>query len=672
MHAASLPPLARNIQQLRTKRGLTLSGLSQRSGVAKSTLSLIESGKGNPTIETIWAIANALETPFGTLVEGIDTIGESSSGAQGTGEKVRFIGRYGTSPEVEVYEMTIGAGHRRSSSAHPPGVYERVMVLSGDMLVGDAAQTVLLRAGQSHFFKADVEHSYAAPNGDATAIVFVEYPGAADGATGYTVVREYPRTQADWDGLRAIVDLAAVEVAQGFTGFFLRLRGRDADRDAIAHHLGLSNASGQRWPLLAFVDQDDRGAWLALLPRIHTSAFRVDAEQSTVSKLPSLALAIRLAAVAEQELVTLQQDAVPILESLASGSSWTLATLASEVALQHGHLMLPSQLGARSQRELRTTRRMADVDFSSRINVDHYDAYELLHPAYARQVVALAQDILALDAQGARGLAIDVGSGPGAALLMLLELLPDLRVHAVEPDSTAFAYLLDNTKGSSRVHCECQDFLELDPPTEPVSFVTSVGSSHHFNTAFMLQKAWRLLTDDGILCVADELLPFFSDRDSRNNALIRHHAACVLASMASVDALRIQHEDTTDARLYRQMRESLVQAVLQATHGQTSAAVKRCRDLYALVKQTLHTKQALSAIGAFVRFYALEIQAMVAGFDYEIERKTYPRRLVAMAQAAGFELVSHRRVYATSGPDEWDGGTHVFAFRKRTASLHGF
>jgi len=671
MDATSLPQLARNIQRLRAKRGLTLSGLAQRSGVAKSTLSLIESGQGNPTIETVWAIAKALETTFGNLIEGSDTIGEFSADAQGGREKVRFIGRYGTSPEIEVYEMTIGAGHCRRSSAHPAGVRERVIVLSGDMLVGDAVQTVLLHAGQNHFFKADVEHTYSALNGGATAIVFIEYPGPADDAMEYTVVREYPCTQADWDGIRAIVDLAAVEVAQGVAGFFLRLRGGDADRDVVTQNLGQSNAPGQRWPLLAFVDQDDQGAWLALIPRMHTSAFRVDTGKSTAHELPSLALASRLATVAEQDLATLPQGAVPVLESLANSSSWALATLASEVAIQHEHLLLPSQLGIRSQRELLTTRKVADDDFSSRINIDHYEAYELLQPAYARQVVALAQEILALDPQGAQGLAIDVGSGPGAALLILLELLPDLRVLALEPDGTAFAYLLDNTRELFRIHCECRDFLDLDPPGEPVSVVTSVSSSHHCNTAFMLQKAWHLLADEGILCVADDLLPFFSDQNSRNNALIRHHAAYVLASMASVDALRIHHEDTTDTRLYRQIREGLVQAFLQATHGQTSAAVKRCRDLYATVNQTLHTKQARSVIGAFVRFYALEIQAMVAGFDYEIERKTYPKRLVSLAHGAGFELLSHRRVYATSGPDEWDGGTHVFAFRKCMASLHG-
>lgn len=669
MDTPTLPPFARNVQQTRAKRGLTLSGLSQRSGVAKSTLSLIESGRGNPTIETVWAIANALETPFGSLVERLDAESDEPAEVQGAGEKVRFIERYGTDPEIEVYEMVISEGHNRSSSPHPPGVRERVVVLHGEMLVGSAPHSVLLRPGQSHAFEADVEHSYSAPKGDATALVLVEYPGYGKGDKGDTLVREYPRTEADWDGLRAIVDRAAIEVAQGFTGLFLQLRGRGAEGEAIAKRIGPGNPPGYRWPLQIFTGHNDRGAWLALFPHINTNAFRDCKTAIRDGMSASLVSAMHLSAVAEQSLIPLAANSQATLESLAAAPTWALAAIASEIALQHGHLILPSRLGERSQRTLQAAPKVGDGDFASRINVDHYDAYELLHPAYARQVVALAQDIWTLDPQSGRGLAIDIGTGPGAALLMLLELLPELHVHAVEPDDTAFAYLLDNIKDQSRVRCEQRDFLALEEPTEAVSVITSVGSSHHFNTAFMLQKARRLLADDGILCIADELLPFFSDRNERNSALIRHHAAYVLGSMACVDALDIHRGDTPDTHLYREMRKELVHAVLQASHGETSAAIKRCRDLYTLANQSLQAKDTATAVGALVRFYALEIQAMVAGFDYEIDCKTYPRRLVSLAQGAGFELIRHRRVYATCGADDWDGGTHVFTFRKCSASL---
>ncbi|BBI52252.1 hypothetical protein HORIV_46730 [Vreelandella olivaria] len=74
-------------------------------------------------------------------------------------------------------------------------------------------------------------------------------------------------------------------------------------------------------------------------------------------------------------------------------------------------------------------------------------------------------------------------------------------------------------------------------------------------------------------------------------------------------------------------------------------------------------------LDAHVRFFRLEMQAMVAGFDYEVERKTYARRFLEMARLNGFELLQHRRVFATSGTDDWQGGTHVFAFRKLRVSL---
>lgn len=136
-----------------------------------------------------------------------------------------------------------------------------------------------------------------------------------------------------------------------------------------------------------------------------------------------------------------------------------------------------------------------------------------------------------------------------------------------------------------------------------------------------------------------------------------------------IDVLDNEGSDSTDLRLYQRIREQLIHAFMLATNNQTDAAVKCCRELFEHANQDIDSRRPSSSIGAFVRFYALEIQAMVAGFDYEIERKTYPKRLTSLAYGAGFELLNHRRIFATTGIDDWDGGTHVFAFRKREVSL---
>src|SRR2546429_1094658 len=65
----AVQPIARNLRRWRMTREMTLSALAQQAGVAKSTVSLIERGQGNPSIDTVWALASALGVPFGSLFE---------------------------------------------------------------------------------------------------------------------------------------------------------------------------------------------------------------------------------------------------------------------------------------------------------------------------------------------------------------------------------------------------------------------------------------------------------------------------------------------------------------------------------------------------------------------------------------------------------------------------
>src|SRR6185369_11849453 len=67
-----VPPLAAIAAALRFEReraGLSLSELARRAGLAKSTLSQLEAGAGNPSVETLWALGVALNVPFSQLVE---------------------------------------------------------------------------------------------------------------------------------------------------------------------------------------------------------------------------------------------------------------------------------------------------------------------------------------------------------------------------------------------------------------------------------------------------------------------------------------------------------------------------------------------------------------------------------------------------------------------------
>lgn len=61
-----------NLKQLRTERGLTLGQLSSLAGISKAMLSELEKGNANPTINTLWKIANGLKVPYTRLMEGAE------------------------------------------------------------------------------------------------------------------------------------------------------------------------------------------------------------------------------------------------------------------------------------------------------------------------------------------------------------------------------------------------------------------------------------------------------------------------------------------------------------------------------------------------------------------------------------------------------------------------
>src|SRR5271155_4721898 len=53
--------LGKTVQRLRKAYSLSLSELSEQSGVAKSIISQIERNETNPTLSTIWRLSQALD-----------------------------------------------------------------------------------------------------------------------------------------------------------------------------------------------------------------------------------------------------------------------------------------------------------------------------------------------------------------------------------------------------------------------------------------------------------------------------------------------------------------------------------------------------------------------------------------------------------------------------------
>src|SRR3954452_4392253 len=66
--SATRAALAANLRRLRVAAHTSLSELARATGVGKATLSAIENGRGNPTVETLAALAGGLAVPLVDLL----------------------------------------------------------------------------------------------------------------------------------------------------------------------------------------------------------------------------------------------------------------------------------------------------------------------------------------------------------------------------------------------------------------------------------------------------------------------------------------------------------------------------------------------------------------------------------------------------------------------------
>ncbi|MFF9314340.1 helix-turn-helix domain-containing protein [Streptomyces sp. NPDC004684] len=174
--------VGRRLRELRTARGLSLSELARRSGVGKGTLSELESGTRNPTLDTLYALTTALNRPLSAvLADDAPPHGEHHEGAvSGSAVTAVLVERHEDADAVtDVFRVTIAAGATQESAAHVAGTTESLMILSGTAVVGALDAPASVGPGESARWPADTAHLYSAPHGEAHGILFVRYPATA-------------------------------------------------------------------------------------------------------------------------------------------------------------------------------------------------------------------------------------------------------------------------------------------------------------------------------------------------------------------------------------------------------------------------------------------------------------------------------------------------------------
>lgn len=161
------PAVGRRLRELREARGISLSALARAAGVGKATISGLENGTRNPTLETMYAIAAALSVPMSAL-----TLDPGAPASAAT--PVRGAAVVSTLLEVfhepaatyEYFRIRVLPGVEQSSPAHPTGVTEHITVYQGQLTAGPVGAPLSGGPGAYLAWTADVPHVYRAVGPD--------------------------------------------------------------------------------------------------------------------------------------------------------------------------------------------------------------------------------------------------------------------------------------------------------------------------------------------------------------------------------------------------------------------------------------------------------------------------------------------------------------------------
>ncbi|WP_328439093.1 XRE family transcriptional regulator [Streptomyces sp. NBC_00444] len=174
--------IAASLRRERTRAGLSLSELAKRAGIAKSTLSQLEAGSGNPSVETLWALGVALGVPFSALVEppvsAVQVI-RAGEGPTVASERADYVATLlSASPpgaRRDIYRLRAEPGPARESEPHIPGSVEHLIVSAGRVKAGPRGEEVELGPGDYMSYRGDVPHSYEALAAGTTFVLVMQH-----------------------------------------------------------------------------------------------------------------------------------------------------------------------------------------------------------------------------------------------------------------------------------------------------------------------------------------------------------------------------------------------------------------------------------------------------------------------------------------------------------------
>lgn len=165
----------------REKAGLSLTEASSRAGIGKSTLSVLESGSGNPSVETLWALAGVYSAPLSRIIDppapDVTVTRSADLNFLDSDEgdyRVALVSAGEPSARRDLYYITAAPGSVKSSRPHPRGTVEYVLITAGRAVVGVDGREFTLGVGDCIRYHGDVPHTFEALEDGTNGITLVE------------------------------------------------------------------------------------------------------------------------------------------------------------------------------------------------------------------------------------------------------------------------------------------------------------------------------------------------------------------------------------------------------------------------------------------------------------------------------------------------------------------
>lgn len=169
------------IKRERLRANLSLSEVARRAGIGKSTMSGLEAGTGNPSVETMWALAAALDIPLARLLDPpqhevalLHTKDLPSLPSTASNYAATLLSASPANARRDVYFIQAEPGQPRDSQPHPAGTVEHVILGQGAARIEVLGQSYELHVGDYFTYPGDQSHKFTALQPNTNAVFIVE------------------------------------------------------------------------------------------------------------------------------------------------------------------------------------------------------------------------------------------------------------------------------------------------------------------------------------------------------------------------------------------------------------------------------------------------------------------------------------------------------------------